>query len=280
MSVHTIKVFLKISTLTIIILIGLITVDNVFLDKQVIADENKYTFKSADSSDLWRVGVAISTNVWIWFTKRQTTPIKSYQDVPKLETIIWNPDLVVWDIIDANMLIIKEYLNLLRVDVLDLLDNSIDREEALDDLISQLELRYKDWASNISILQSYTVTLSNTMTSTDSQVETLKTKISADSKNFDSDSSIENIETYTNLKQEYYKNKIILVFVSNFIRQYSYLNAYNKNLLDTLINNKEAIVNKSKVIIPDSGSKLVEELKLIYDEAEWKNEQLKEGIEE
>jgi hypothetical protein len=42
------------------------------------------------------------------------------------------------------MLLIKEYLNLLKVDVLNLLENSINRKESIDNFISQLELRYKN----------------------------------------------------------------------------------------------------------------------------------------
>jgi hypothetical protein len=40
--------------------------------------------------------------------------------------------------------------------------------------------------------------------------------------------------------------------------------------LDTLINNKEAIINQSYVVIPDSWSQYLRPLELIFDEAEIK----------
>ena len=51
--------------------------------------------------------------------------------------------MVLGDIIKTNMVVIREYINLLKVDVLSMLDNSSDRGETLETLITQLELRYK-----------------------------------------------------------------------------------------------------------------------------------------
>jgi hypothetical protein len=61
------------------------------------------------------------------------------------------------------------------------------------------------------------------------------------------------------------------VFINQFIKQHAFLNNYNKWILDTLINNKEAIINQSYVVIPDSGDQYLRPLELIFDEAEIKN---------
>jgi len=61
-----------------------------------------------------------------------------------------------------------------------------------------------------------------------------------------------------------------LVFVRYFIKKYAAASEYNKTLLDTLINNKEALSNGSFVVVPDSWEELLRDLNLLYDEAEYK----------
>jgi hypothetical protein len=61
------------------------------------------------------------------------------------------------------------------------------------------------------------------------------------------------------------------VFVNQFIKQHEFLNNYNRTVLDTLINNKKALINESFVVLPDSGTQFLKPLDLILDEAEFKS---------
>lgn len=60
------------------------------------------------------------------------------------------------------------------------------------------------------------------------------------------------------------------MFLGKFIATYQTMNTYNKTLLDTLINNREALIKNVTVVLPDSGSNLMKPLNLIKTEAEWK----------
>lgn len=147
--------------------------------------------------------------------------------------------------------------------------------ETLETLITQLELRYKTWNANISVLNNYISKLNSNLSDNQNEVNVLKEKIALDYKNFDSEASIENVSSYVDLKRDYSNSRIVAAYCGNFMRQYVFLNSYNKRILDTLINNKEALINEWKVVIPDSWSQLTRELELLYDEEEWKSEQSK-----
>jgi len=90
------------------------------------------------------------------------------------------------------------------------------------------------------------------MTRNDSSVATLKTKIGSDFSKFDSASTIENINNYIVLKNDYIYARTYVIFINKFLSQYTFLNEYNKVLLDTLINNKDILTKNSFVVIPDS----------------------------
>jgi hypothetical protein len=75
-------------------------------------------------------------------------------------------------------------------------------------------------------------------------------------------------------KNEYYFAKTYVVYINQFLWEYQRLNAYNKNLLDVLINNKEAILKDAYLIIPDNGwLEALKSLDLIFEEADFKAKQ-------
>ena len=98
----------------------------------------------------------------------------------------------------------------------------------------------------------------------------MKSKIDRDFSWFDTKNTVLNIDSYLKLKKEVNYTRIYIVFINQFINQFTYLNSYNKILLDTLINNKEAIIKDAYIVIPDSGTQLLQNLNLIYSEAKFK----------
>jgi len=90
------------------------------------------------------------------------------------------------------------------------------------------------------------------MNDANSQIEVLKGKIGTDFSSNDSEASVQNIEKYLEIKREYDYARIYAVYINQFIVQYDFLNNYNKNLLDVLINNKEALIKDVFVVIPDN----------------------------
>jgi hypothetical protein len=233
--------------------------------------------KSAKSWNFWGIGVALSSNIGMRYTQRTNLPVNSYTDILEIWTAIGDEKIVHKQAISWNMLFIKEYYNLLKTKVPTLLDNSYNREETLNEFINQLSLRYKDWIIKTQTLNSQRTSLEGAMTRTDSNTEVLKTKIGSDFSKFDSASTIENINNYIVLKNDYIYARTYLIFINKFLSQYTFLNEYNKVLLDTLVNNKDILSKKSFIVLPDSWDQLLKDMNIIFDEQTYKTNQLKQS---
>jgi len=256
------------------IFFGLISlVSSFFAQDEIMLENNqalKREFYAAPESQLGKVSVALTTNIGIRFKERESLPVNSYLDVQEVGDDVGDKTVISGELISQNMITIKEYLNILRTDVLGLLDNAYNREVVLNEFINQLSLRYKNASTKLNKLQAQKTILEAVMTNRDASIESLKTKISTDFSKFDDDSTNENIEEYLVLKDDYIYARTYLIFINKFITQYAFLNEYNKQLLDTLINNKDALSKNSFVVIPDSGDDFLRELDLILDESEYK----------
>ena len=78
------------------------------------------------------------------------------------------------------------------------------------------------------------------------------------------------IDDYVRAKNDENRARVYLAYVERFQRGYGILQGQAKKILDTLINNREALIKRSIVVIPDSGSELLKKLNLIVTEAEYK----------
>jgi len=90
------------------------------------------------------------------------------------------------------------------------------------------------------------------MVEANAQTEIIKTKINSDYQKRDAKASKENINNYLDQKNKYNYARTYVIYINQFLREYALLNDYNKKLLDTLINNKTAIIKEAYVVIPDT----------------------------
>ncbi len=164
----------------------------------------------------------------------------------------------------------SEYLNVLKTDVNKLLDSATDRDAMLESFLDQLKYRYTSTNSYLSILSSQIRELEGTVTRSDQSIETIKSGMTAAYKNLDYDKTEELLTSYLAEKEKNTYARTYIVFLGKFISTYNTMNAYNKTLLDTLINNKEALIKNVTVVFPDSGTNLMKQLNLVKTEAEWK----------
>lgn len=240
------------------------------VNKTVANSENYTTFKWINNSSLWKTWVAISTNIWIQYKQRWEVPATIYKDIFSVNEIINNQDSANNELIWANMISVEEYKNILKTNVKQLIDTSYDKPRILNAFIEQLEYRYTLAFENINTLNQQKTVFLNNMNSSNSKIETLKVKIEKDFIENNSKESLKNIDEYLELKKEYYYSKTYIVYINHFLNEYNYLNNYNKLLLDTLINNKDALIKNSFVVIPDSWTALLKNFNLIYTEEEYK----------
>lgn len=232
--------------------------------------ENQSNFKKINNSSIWKTWVAITTNLWIRYTQKAEAPATIYKDIFSVSEIITNQDNANKELIWINMQNVNEYKNVLKTNVKQLLDTSYDKPRILNAFIEQLEFRYTIWAKSINTLNEQKTVFINNMTNADAWIEALKLKIESDFTNNYPEESLENINKYLELKKEYYYSRTYVVYINHFLNEYNYLNEYNKILLDTLINNKEALIKDAFVVIPDSWTALLKNFNLIYTEEEFK----------
>ncbi len=266
---QTIKTFGRITTLTLIILVCFRVVTAFFWEVD-ISEENKYNFKSANSSELGNVWVAVSTNVGIRFQERQRQLAWNNAWITLWE-LSWDALADREEVLSVNILALREYNNLMKTDVKQLLADSGNRKKALDGYISQLETRYKNGVENGRALEMQQAKLEADMASALEQVKIHKAEMSAGLKAHDTDAIMVAMDNYLIETNNYNIAQSNLMFVKYFVTKYLEFSFKNKNLLDTLINNKQALANGSFIVIPDSWADLLKDLNLIYDESQLKD---------
>lgn len=267
---------LKIFVLSLVFIIVFNIWDNIInantkkIKSNTIENNNK-NFKKVNSSWLWNTWIAISTNVWTYFKQTQEVPATIYQEIFSLSELTWSwseaPNELIW----KNMLTINEYLNVVKIDIKQMINNSYDKDAILKAYVEQLEYRYTIWVKNQQKLVKQNNILINIMNNSESKIEILKEKISADFKKSDSSSSLENIESYVKLKKEFYLARIYSEYINQFLQQYSYYNGYARNKAKELILNKDAIIKDAYVVIPTEWwIEALQEFNLIFTEEEIK----------
>lgn len=238
-----------------------------------INTDNNSNFKNVNNSSIWKTWVAIATNLWIRYTQRKELPATIYKDIFSVNEIISNQTTANKELVWTNMQYVYEYRNVLKTDIKQLIDSSYDKSKILNAFIDQLEFRYIESNNNIKNLNEQKTVFMTNINNSNTQIETLKTKIQSDFQNNNSEESIKNLNKYLDLKKEYYYSRTYIIYINHFLTEFNYLNNYNKLLLDTLINNKEAIIKNAFIVIPDSWTALLKDFNLLYTEEEIKNEE-------
>jgi hypothetical protein len=154
-----------------------------------------------------------------------------------------------------------------------MLDSAPNRRKTLENFISQLELRYKNSALSIESLQKQKDLHLANLTSIENKIAQVKLSMESHFAQSQATNTLEDVDDYLLLREEYTESFTDVVFINQFLKQHAFLNNYNKGILDTLINNKEAIINQSYVVIPDSGDQYLRPLELLFDEADIKAKQ-------
>lgn len=237
------------------------------------ASGNDGKFRRASVPYLGSTGVALAMNIGLHEKEKQNTPVNLYGEVMPIGEVLADTGVGRQKLISSNMVAASEYLNVLKTDVNKLLDSANDREAMLESFLDQLKYRYTSTTSYLSILSAQTTELQGTVATSNQSIENIKTALTAAYKNLDYDKTEELITSYLAEKQKNTYAQTYLVFLGKFISTYQILNTYNKTLLDTLINNKEALIKNVTVVMPDSGTNLMKQLNLVKTEAEWKARQ-------
>jgi len=168
------------------------------------------------------------------------------------------------------MVALSEYLNVVKTNVNSLLDQSPDRETTLESFLEQLRQRYNNSLEAIQVLNTQGKELQASDQATSLQMTNIKTQLTLAYTNLDYDKTESLLDDFLEARRKNTYAKTYIVFVTKFVSSYEKLNAYNKVLMDTILNNKEPLIKDVTVILPDSGNELLKKLDLVKTEADWK----------
>jgi hypothetical protein len=249
--------YLKIGIITLFLLCSLYLGQQYFMPSKnapYSEDSNASIYRSATSSDYGLIGVALSTRVGIAYSDglSQNRSASFYKQITSVGETPEEKKAIRSEMIAQNMLIMQEYLNLSRTDIKALLDSSSDRKSTLEGFISQLEMRYKNSALSLQSLETQKNQLLTYLGQIETDIEKVKTDMETHFAAAQASDTLADVDAYFILRSQYTQTFTDIVFINQFIKQHNFLNNYNKGILDTLINNKEAIINQSYVVIPDS----------------------------
>lgn len=276
-SKNIIKNLLKVSILSFII-ISLLNIWNNFInakkESEVISEKNNTNntiYSNSKIDPIANIWVAISTNIWIKYFKKQDISYDNiYQEIYSIDDILNNKEEIKDELIAKNILYIKEYFNFVKTDFNTLLINTNDKKTTLNNIINQLEIRFTNSIKALSLLSKQKEILLDEYSNTINKIESVKKDMEENYDTINLEWLNKNLDEYYDLKRDEAILKTYIILISWFENRYNIINNYNKLLLDTLINNKDIIIKDSYVVIPDSWDQLISDFNLIISETEYK----------
>lgn len=236
----------------------------------IIDDNNNINYKNATIRPVANVWVAISSNIWIWLSeKNKINEISINSEIFEIEDFYNNSISIKNEVIIKNMIFIKEYFNILKINFNEILEKSNNREKTLNNIIRQLEIRYKNTVTSIVNLNKQRILLINERERIITKINTLKRDLEIDFIESNSDEFLNNIEDFYSLKDKETILKANIIFLWEFLRRYNILNNYNEMLINTLRDNRDIISKNSYIVIPKSGIGLLKDFNLIFSQEEY-----------
>lgn len=236
----------------------------------IIDDNNNINYKNATIRPVANVWVAISSNIWIWLSeKNKINEISINSEIFEIEDFYNNSISIKNEVIIKNMIFIKEYFNILKINFNEILEKSNNREKTLNNIIRQLEIRYKNTVTSIVNLNKQRILLINERERIITKINTLKRDLEVDFIESNSDEFLNNIEDFYSLKDKETILKANIIFLWEFLRRYNILNNYNEMLINTLRDNRDIISKNSYIVIPKSGIGLLKDFNLIFSQEEY-----------
>ncbi len=232
---------------------------------------NDANFSQLNTTYLGNIATAVSLNVWQRVIESTQWGISLSNDIISIAEVIASPSEWEKRLIGNNMISIQSYVNVLRTDIVSLLDQSVDRTVTLDEHIEILKAYYTRTADRLTLIWEQIQELTTILTTVAGITNASKVTMEERYKAFDYTGVDIVINDYVNAKNRENRARVYLVYLERFQRAYGILQWQNKIVLDTLINNREALIKRSVVVIPDSGADLLRKMGLIQTEEEAKS---------
>lgn len=232
---------------------------------------NDATFENAQINYIGGTATALSLRVG--GVKPQNQGIFSADANISIAEVLSSPMAGQQKLIASNMLAITTYANVLKTDLLALLDSSSSRAVALDNHISLLKSYHLKTQDALLVIADQKAELKAILAESANTQKNAKNTLQNSYNVFEYSGVDTAIDDYLSAKNLDSRAKIYMIYLDRFEKSYQALQNKNKKILDAIVNNREAIITKSLVVIPDTGADIIKELGLIQSEAEHKAKQ-------
>lgn len=230
---------------------------------------NEYNYEEKWHPYLGTTAIALGMNLGMKETLATTSPVNLSNEALSISEAVAIRKPGEYTILTTNMEFIHSYANVLKTDILALLDQNNDRAVALEEHITLLRNFLDEWQDRIALLSQQYKELQGIINENSSEISNSKTSLQQAYQSLDYDTMETNIDGYMAAKQWELYAKTYLTFINSFLKNLNTLQVENKKILDTLINNREALIKRTVVVLPDSGTDVLKKLNLIQTEEEY-----------
>lgn len=232
------------------------------------AGANDLAFQQADITYLGNIATAMSLSVGQKESWLKTPGINIANNTVSIAEVLANPSIGQQKIIGANMTAVSSYMNLISTDIPTLLDNAVDRSNAINEHITLLKSYYNKTLERLVVINEQIADLQGIINQASASTNGAKAIMQTSYDEYDYSGVDTAIDTYIVAKNNDTRARVYLIYLEKYKKSYTALQAKNLKLIDVLTNNREALIKRTTVVIPNSGSDLIKSMKLIQTEAE------------
>ena len=232
------------------------------------AGANDLNFQQSGITYLGNIATALSLSVGQKETQIKNIWVNLSSNTISIAEVLSSPAVWQQKLIGSNMLAVSSYMNVLSTDIPTLLDNAVDRTNAINEHISLLKSYYNRTLERLTVINEQIADLQWIISQTTSSSDWAKVVMQTSYDDYDYSSVDVAIDDYVLAKNKDTRARVYLVYLEKYKNSYIALQTKNLKLIDILSNNREALIKRTTVVIPNSGSDLIKSLKLIQTEAE------------
>jgi len=167
------------------------------------------------------------------------------------------------------MVSLQAYAHLLETDIVKMLDGANDRWIVLDEHISTLRDYGNKTNERLKILDEQINEINALIAKSNDDTNGAKSVLESSFANLDYNGVDDAIDAYTKAKSEDNRARVYLVYLEKFKKAYTLLQAKNKKLLEALVSNRDALIRRTTVVIPSSGTNILKELRIVESQSDY-----------
>ncbi len=232
------------------------------------AGANDLSFQQTDITYMGNIATAMSLSIGQKKILIKNIGVNPSSDTISIAEVLSSPHAGQQKLIGSNMLAVSSYMNVMSTDIPTLLDNAVDRTTTLNEHISLLKSYYNRTLERLTVIGEQIADLQGIIAQSATTTNESKSIMQSSYQGYDYAGVDGAIDTYIWAKNRDTRARVYLIYLEKYQKSYLALQVRNLQLIDTLMSNREALIKRTTVVIPNSGSDLIKALKLIQTQAE------------